>query len=89
VPLKHSHFFTAEDRFGSRDDLGDQVDDDSYRLAGHDTVVIGGVRFRYRIAGNEVLRLFPELPACARRGCFEAQWAVAVSYNGLPWHRIG
>jgi hypothetical protein len=40
------------------------------------------------IRNHDTLRLFPVLPACAKRGCFEAQWVVAVTYNGLPWRRI-
>lgn len=91
VPMKHSHFFTADGEFGSRDDAGMQVDDGPYRLVGDDKLLIGGedheVTFRYEIEGDS-LRLYPKLPACAKRGCFEAQWAVAVSYNGLPWKKI-
>ena len=96
VPLKHSHFFTADGEFGSRDDAGMQVDDGPYRLVGDDKLVIGGgdegagadaVTFRYEIKGDS-LRLYPKLPACAKKGCFAGQWAVAVSYNGLPWRRI-
>jgi len=91
VPMKHSHFFTEAGQFGSRDDAGMQVDEGPYQLVGSDKVLIGGadheVTFRYEIEGD-ALRLYPELPACAKRGCFPAQWAVAVSYNGLPWRRI-
>ena len=91
VPMNHSHFFTEDGEFGSRDDAGMQVDDGPYRLLGSDKVLIGGadheVTFRYEIDGD-ALRLYPELPACVKRGCFPAQWAVAVSYNGLPWQKI-
>jgi hypothetical protein len=48
VARKHSHFFTADGAFGSRDDNGKQVDDGSYRLVGDDTVVIGSVTFHYK-----------------------------------------
>ena len=94
VPQKHSHFFTAEGLFGSRDAEGNQVDDGSYRLVGDDTFVIGkefeeGVTFHYRIVDGDTLYLDPELPACAAEGCFDAQWAIAVSYPGLPWERTG
>jgi len=92
VPMKHSHFFTEDGQFGSRDDAGMQVDDGPYRLVGSDKLVIGGadheVTFRYEIDGD-TLRLYPRLPACAKTGCFPAQWAVAVSYNGLPWTKLG
>jgi hypothetical protein len=40
VPLKHSHFFTTEGLFGSRDAEGDQVDDGTYRMPSERTVVV-------------------------------------------------
>jgi len=89
VAMKHSHFFTAEGLFGSRDAEGDQVDDGTYELVGDDTFVIGKVTFHYRIEDGDTLYLDPELPACAKEGCWDAQWAIAVSYPGLPWERIG
>jgi hypothetical protein len=93
VPQVHSHFFTADGQFGSRDAQGDQVDDGDYELRGDDTVVIGtedgGVTFHYRIEDGDTLYLDPELPACAKTGCWDAQWAIAVAYPGLPWERVG
>jgi WD40 repeat protein len=90
VPLEHSHFFTADGLFGSRDADGKQVDDGTYALAGERDVVVtkefGDVRFHFEIRGQELF-LTPVLPGCARSGCFAAQWAVAVAYPGQPWHR--
>jgi hypothetical protein len=86
-PVEHSHFFTDEGQFGSLDDTGQQVDDGSYRLVGKDSVVISKVTFHYTVTGD-TLTLDPVLPECAKSGCFDAQWAVAVSYNGLPWQRV-
>src|SRR4051794_4379886 len=92
VPLDHEHFFTASGDFGSRDATGAQVDDGTYTMSDPQTVVIhkefGDVSFEVDLVGDQ-LRLIPQLPACARQGCFAAQWAVAVSYNGLPWQRAG
>jgi hypothetical protein len=92
VPLKHSHFFTAEGQFGSRDAHGDQVDDGTYQVTGPGTIVItkefGPITFHYSVSDSgEVLTLDPVLPACASDGCFAAQWAVGMSYTGLPWSR--
>jgi hypothetical protein len=93
VPLKHSHYFTPEGLFGSRNAEGEDVDDGTYELVGEDTVVVdkefGKITFHYRIEDGDTLYLDPELPACAKKGCFDAQWAIAVSYPGLPWTRIG
>ena len=86
-PVEHSHFFTDEDQFGSLDDTGQQVDDGPYRLVGKNSVEIGGVTFHYTVT-RDTLTLDPVMPGCAKSGCFDAQWAVAVSYNGLPWKRV-
>jgi hypothetical protein len=94
APQEHSHFFTAEGLFGSRDAEGNQVDDGTYEVVSDDTLVIGkefegGVTFHYEITADDELFLDPVIPACAKDGCFEAQWAVAVAYPGLPWERTG
>lgn len=90
VPLRHSHFFTADGSFGSRDAQGDQVDDGTYTLLDERTIVVskefGDVTFGFKIR-DERLFLTPVLPDCAENGCFAAQWAVAVAYPGLPWQR--
>jgi hypothetical protein len=81
----HSHFFTADGQFGSRDADGNQVDDGRYTLVGDDQVVIGGVTFQYSITGDQ-LALRPTIPSC-RPECFEAQWSVSVAYPGYTWQR--
>jgi hypothetical protein len=86
VDRKHSHFFTADGQFGSRDANGKQVDDGKYQLAG-DAFVIDGVTFHYVITGNDTLSITPEIPKCAPF-CFEAGWSVAVAFPGYTWHRI-
>lgn len=77
--------------FGSRDDRGTQVDDGTYELTDDNTIVIdkefGRVSFEFTIDGDQFF-LEPDLPACAKNGCFAAQWAVAVAYPGLAWERI-
>jgi hypothetical protein len=85
VARVHSHFFTADGQFGSRDADGNQVDDGSYTLVGDDQVVVGGVTFHYTIAGDQ-LALLPTIPSCRPR-CFEAQWSVQVAFPGYTWQR--
>jgi hypothetical protein len=91
VPLKHGHFFTEDGLFGSTDEQGDQVDDGSYEAIDENTIVIkkefGNVTFNYRIS-NGSLYLDPVMPKCAKSGCFDAQWAIAAAYPGLPWDRV-
>jgi hypothetical protein len=86
VDRKHSHFFTAEGLFGSRDAHGQQVDDGHYQLVG-DAFVIDGVVFHYMITGSDTLSITPETPTCAP-ACFEAGWSISVAYPGYAWHRI-
>jgi hypothetical protein len=86
VDRKHSHFFTADGEFGSRDANGQQVDEGTYELVG-DAFVINGVTFHYVITDNDTLSISPDTPKCAP-SCFEAGWSIAVAYPGYPWHRI-
>ena len=91
VARKHSHFFTADRQFGSRDAAREQVDDGQYELVGDDRFVINpgaadAVTFRYTVTGDS-LRISPEIPAC-RPDCFPAVWSVAVAYDGYTWQRI-
>jgi hypothetical protein len=91
VARKHSHFFTADGQFGSRDTAGEQVDDGQYELVGDDRFVINpgdsdAVTFHCTVTGDS-LRISPEIPAC-RPDCFPAVWSVAVAYDGYTWQRI-
>lgn len=90
VPLEHSHFFTADGAFGSKDADGSTVDDGSYELVDDTTVVItkefGEVTFHF-VADEDTLVLTPVIPDCVKDGCFAAQWAVGMSYPGLEWQR--
>ena len=45
------------------------------------------VSFEYRIRGDSLF-LEPVMPTCSDDECFEAQWAVAVAYPGLPWKHV-
>jgi hypothetical protein len=87
VDRTHSHFFTADGQFGSRDANGQQVDDGQYQVVG-DAFVIDSVTFHYTIADNDTLSITPETPDCAP-SCFEAGWSIAVAFPGYTWHRIG
>ena len=91
-PLVHSHFFTADGMFGSRDAQGNQVDDGTYEVTDPATVVIdkefGQVTFHFQVTPGDRLLLDPVMPDCAAEGCFAAQWAVSVAYPGLPWERV-
>lgn len=90
VPLRHSHFFTAEGQFGSRDENGDQVDDGTYRIVDEGTFVVSkefpDVTFHYAIDGDSIT-FEPVMPAC-RPDCFEAAWSVSVAFPGHPWRRV-
>ena len=46
------------------------------------------MQLTYRIEDDGTLLLDPVMPKCTKNGCFAAQWAVAVSYLGLPWEPV-
>jgi hypothetical protein len=88
VPRKHSHFFTEDGLFGSRDWNGEQVDDGTYRVVDADTLVISkefpDVEFRYRIEGDGIV-FDPAIPDdCVE---FRCEWAVSMAYPGKKWTR--
>jgi hypothetical protein len=89
VPRKHSHFFTQNGEFGSRDWNGDQVDDGTYEVVDDRTFVISkefpDVTFHYRIEGDAIT-FQPVTPD----GCltFRCMWSVSVAYPGKKWKRV-
>jgi hypothetical protein len=89
VPRQHSHFFTRNGAFGSRDWHGQQVDDGRYRIVNSSTVVISKefpkVTFRYRIRGRTIA-FTPVIP----KGCstFRCGWAISMAYPGKTWQRV-
>jgi hypothetical protein len=80
---KHSHFFTADGRFGSRDQNGQQVDEGYYHITNPDTVVINNATFHYHITGDGNTISFE--PA---KETGISEWSVNVAYPGYTWHRI-
>jgi hypothetical protein len=87
---EHSHFFTADASFGSRDDRGQQVDEGTYELVGDDVVVINRATFHYRIDGDS-LYLTPDpvdTSDCTSRMCrFVPVWVLTVAMPGMAWER--
>ena len=93
IPRKHSHFFDQLGKFGSLDWLGGQVDDGTYTVTA-DSLVIGHVTFRFRLADQDTLFLTPVLTKSMVRQArahpqefSDAGWAVSVAYAGRPWRR--
>jgi hypothetical protein len=89
VPRRHSHFFTQDGQFGSRDWNGEQVDDGAYEVIDDRTFVISkefpDVTFHYRIRGDSIM-FDPVIPdGCATFRCL---WSVAVAYPGKTWKRV-
>ena len=98
IPRRHSHFFTSDGLFGSRDWNGEQVDGGTYELIGDNGLVMPygfedgppiDVAFHYRIAG-ETVRFDPVLPEdCSTSRCREATgWSIAVALEGKSWRRV-
>lgn len=89
VPRTHSHFFRADGAWGSLDYNEQQVDDGHYQIIDARTVVINAVTFHYQLIDADTIMFDPVLPDCAKQGCFEAGWALAVAYPGYQWKRSG
>lgn len=92
-PQIHSHFFTADGKFGSVDQHGKQVDDGTYAVSGS-TLKIGAGSFRFRIQGK-TLMLKPLLTSALKQealadplGFHPAGYMVAVAVQGHPWNRV-
>jgi hypothetical protein len=97
IPRTHSHFFTTDGSFGSRDWNGNQVDEGMYEVD-DDNIVIAyrfedgdviDVHFHFRMAGNTVA-FEPVIPTdCSTAHCREAVgWSVSVAYLGKKWTRV-
>jgi hypothetical protein len=88
VPRQHSHLFTADGQFSSRNWQGEQVDDGAYRIIDKHTLVIlkefPKVLFHYRVSAN-TLTLVPVLP----KPCitFRCAWAISMAYPGHSFTR--
>ncbi len=90
VRREHSHFFTADGAFGSRDENGQQVDEGTYTLEGDDVVVINGDTFHYRIEGDSIsLSRIRSTSRIAPPGCAasSATWVLTVAMPGTTWTR--
>jgi hypothetical protein len=89
VPRVHSHFFTEDGKFGSRDWNGEEVDFGTYRVTGDQLVIskeFPEVTFQFSVDGD-TLTLEPlDIPA----GCtdFRCAWSIAVAYPGETWKRV-
>ena len=87
MPLRHSHFFTAEGQFGSRDQDGAQVDDGTYRIVDEGTFVVSkefpDVTFHYEIEGDSIT-FEPVIPECSPdclRPPGASQWPSRVTHG--------
>jgi hypothetical protein len=99
IPLRHSHFFTADGQFGSLDENGNQVDEGTYDVVAPGTLVIPYgfeegppilVTFHFRIQGNTI-KFNPVIPSdCSTSHCREATaWSISVALPGHTWRRVG
>ena len=93
-PQPHSHFFTADGKFGSLDQHSQQVDDGTYRLIAHATVRINDGLFRFAVRGASLM-LTPIITKTQKKLALAhplkfstAGWMVAVSYVGHTWRGV-
>ena len=93
----HSHFFTSEGRFGSRDENGQDVDDGDYQIVDADTLTFPSatldfgssvdVLVDYAIAGDEVT-FSVNVPTPCEGGCRVAYaWALSAFFGPRSFER--
>ena len=90
VDQRHSHFFTADGRFGSRDMHDVQVDDGQWRLVDADTFTINGTAFDFQVDGDELRMEAVDVGSCPSpdKWCPEA-WKLMVAMPGMGWTMVG
>ena len=96
--LPHDHIFYKDGRFASVNQNGDFVDHEHYKLPDDRTLVLKGdlepsVTAHFRFSNDRDTVTFdlvlPDMDKCPYTTCREVYgWAVAVTYPGLPWHRV-
>ena len=97
APIEHSHFFTQEGEFGSRDEKGQQVDDGDFTVASpgvlnfprhaSDFGYSGQIVVRYTMTGGQATFDVQVPSGCAGDAtCADAYgWALSAFFKGAPW----
>jgi hypothetical protein len=93
--VPHSHFFTAQGRFGSRDEKGQDVDDGDYQVVDADTLSFpsaardfgysGEVLVDYSVAGDQIT-FSVHVPTPCEAECRVAYgWALSAFFGPRPF----
>ena len=96
-PVPHTHVFTADGRFGSRDEHGQDVDSGDYRVVDADTLSFtshgeefgyaGDILVDYTIDGTGVTFVV-QVPASCDAACRLAYgWALSAFFGPRPFER--
>jgi len=89
----HSHFFTANGGFGSRDEKGRQVDDGSYQIVDDRTITFpqedGGlpITVHFSIEGDTLMFEVVVPDPCVGSCRNNTAWALSAFYPG-PFQRV-
>jgi len=89
VQQRHSHFFTKDGQFGSKDFHASQVDDGTWKIEG-DKLVINDQPFGFAISGDQLTLTPPKIDTskCTDKACrFMAAWVLMVAMPGQTWTR--
>jgi hypothetical protein len=95
--VPHSHFFTADGRFGSRDENGQDVDDGGYQVVDSDTLSFGShaqefghagdILVDYSVEGDQVT-FQVKVPTPCDPACRVAYgWAMSAFFGPRPFDR--
>jgi hypothetical protein len=87
--VAHSHFFTANGGFGSRDENRNQVDDGSYRMVDDRTITFpsSDVTVHFSIEGDRVMFEVVVPDPCEGTCRDNTAWALSAFYPG-PFQRM-
>ena len=98
-PTPHTHFFTADGQFGSRDQNGVQVDDGNYAISSPGVLTFPShatefaydeqITVTYAVKGNAATFDVIVPTGCAKKpSCGKAHgWALSAFFAGAPWDR--
>ncbi len=99
APVAHTHFFTADGRFGSRDQNGQQVDDGDYVLVDDRTLSFPSHARDFDFAGSilvgftvtaDTMNFKLQIPDHCEGACRVAYgWALSAFYGPTPFQRSG
>jgi hypothetical protein len=90
-PTSHSHTFWPDGRFNSYDEIGQEVDNESYVMIDDHTFSMGDptTTFHFSVTGNTIAFDVVVPAGCTSLDCHKGlAWGFAVAFPGQSWTRV-